>query len=60
MIFLINIDSDELKVLGAALADRPYRESAPIIAKISRQVSEQEAASDKEKERPQEPTPPAT
>lgn len=44
MSYLVELSLDELRVVGAALAEQPYRVSAPVIAKINEQVVSQQAA----------------
>lgn len=42
--YTLTLSADQMRVLAAALQDRPYRDVAALIAELQRQVSAQQVA----------------
>ena len=42
MIYNLALTQEQLTVIGAALAELPYRAAAPVIDEINRQIAEQQ------------------
>jgi hypothetical protein len=44
MTYTITTTSENMRIIGGALAELPFRIAAPVISDLQRQVSEQDAA----------------
>lgn len=42
----LELTHEQLQIIGAALAELPYRVSAPLLAEINRQIAAQQEARD--------------